>query len=56
MKNAFVESEFKAIKTEEEYEETLRRITEMVDAEPGSPEGDVLELLTMLIEAYEARN
>lgn len=43
-----------AIKTEAEYEAVLERITTMIEAEPGSPEGDELELLAMLVEAYEA--
>jgi antitoxin component HigA of HigAB toxin-antitoxin module len=46
---------FDAIKTEDEYLAALDRITELVDAEPDCPEGNELELLGMLIEAYEAR-
>ena len=44
-----------AIKTEEEYLAALDRITELCDAEPDCPEGNELELLGMLVEAYEAR-
>ena len=44
-----------AIKTEEQYLAALDRITELVDAEPDCPEGNELELLAMLVEAYEAR-
>lgn len=44
-----------AIKTEEEYLAALGRIIELCDAEPDCPEGNELELLGMLVEAYEAR-
>lgn len=43
------------IKTEEQYLAALDRITELVDAEPDCPEGNELELLGMLVDAYEAR-
>jgi HTH-type transcriptional regulator/antitoxin HigA len=44
-----------AIRTEAEYLAALDRITELVDAEPDCPEGNELELLGMLVEAYEAQ-
>jgi HTH-type transcriptional regulator/antitoxin HigA len=44
----------KVIKTEEEYEATLERIDELMDAAPGTEEFDELELLAMLVDAYEA--
>ena len=44
----------KIIKTEEEYENTLERIDTLMDATPGAPEGDELELLATLVELYEA--
>ena len=43
----------KIIKTEEEYEGTLERIDELMDAVPDTPEGDELELLVTLVELYE---
>lgn len=43
----------KLIKNEKEYNETLERIEEIQDAVPGTPEGDELELLALLIEKYE---
>ncbi len=43
----------KVIKTEEEYEATLERIEALMDATPGTPEGDELELLVTLVELYE---
>lgn len=45
----------KVIKTEEEYEATLERIEELMDAEPGTEEFDELELLAMLVDSYEAQ-
>lgn len=46
----------KIIKTEEEYDLALERIEGIMDAEPGTPEGDELELLALLIEKYEEEN
>jgi HTH-type transcriptional regulator/antitoxin HigA len=43
----------KLIKEEQEYIETLKRIEQIQDAEPGTPEGDELELLALLVENYE---
>ncbi|MDA0342059.1 MAG: transcriptional regulator [Proteobacteria bacterium] len=44
-----------AIKNDAEHQVALERITELVDAEPDCPEGNELELLVMLVEAYETR-
>ncbi len=43
------------IRTEEEYRETLRRIETLMQAEAGTPEGDQLDVLTTLVEAYERK-
>ncbi len=43
----------KLIKTEAEYNEALKRIDELFDAEQGTPEADELELLVALVELYE---
>ncbi len=43
----------KLIKTPEEHEKVLKRIEELFDAEPNTPEGDELELLVTLLELYE---
>ena len=43
----------KVIKTEEDYETALSRVEELMDAAPGTEEGDELELLVTLIEIYE---
>jgi HTH-type transcriptional regulator / antitoxin HigA len=43
----------KVIKTEEDYEKALQRLDIIFDAKKGSPEGDELELLSLLIDKYE---
>ena len=45
--------EYRIIKTEEEYNRLLSRIEQIMDAEPGTPEGDELELVSLLVEKYE---
>lgn len=43
------------IRTEQDHERALRQVAERMDRppEPGSPEGDRLEILLTLIQAYE---
>lgn len=43
----------KPIKTEQDYNEALERLEIIFDAPKGSPEGDELEILGILIENYE---
>jgi HTH-type transcriptional regulator/antitoxin HigA len=45
----------KPIKTEQDYNDALNRLELIFDAEHGSPEGDELEILGILIENYEAQ-
>jgi HTH-type transcriptional regulator/antitoxin HigA len=45
----------KVIKTTEEHDQALARIEELFSAKPGTPEGDELELLVLLVETYEAK-
>lgn len=45
--------EIRPIKTEADYEAALVEIERLFEAEPGTPEGDRLEILTTLVEAYE---
>ena len=45
--------EIRPIKTEADYEAALAEIEELFEAEPGTPEGDRLEVLTTLVEAFE---
>ena len=44
------------IKSERDYERALSRIEQLMDAKPGMKNGDELDILTMLVEAYEAKN
>ena len=44
----------KPLKTETDYEEALSRINELMDATPDSKEGDELDVLSVLVENYEA--
>lgn len=44
---------FKIIKSEAEYEKVLARIEEIMDAPQGTPQGEELELLSLLVEKYE---
>lgn len=46
----------KPIRTEADYEAALVRIETLMDAEPGSPEGEELDVLTDLVELYEAKH
>jgi len=43
----------KAIKNNVDYEATLRRIEKIMDAEFGTSEGDELDILSTLVDAYE---
>jgi HTH-type transcriptional regulator / antitoxin HigA len=46
----------KPIRTEAEYQAALQEIDLLFDAAPSTPEEDRLELLTILVEAYEAEH
>jgi len=43
----------KPIKTEDDYQEALKRLEEIFDSKPNSKEGDELEILGMLVDNYE---
>ncbi|AOW10729.1 helix-turn-helix domain-containing protein [Flavobacterium gilvum] len=45
--------EIKPIKTEKDYNQALERLEIIFDAKKGSPEGDELEVLGILIDQYE---
>ena len=44
------------IRTEADYEAALSQVEALMDAQFGTPEGDHLDVLVTLIEAYEARH
>lgn len=43
------------IKSENDYDAALERIDALMDAELDTPEGDELDILVTLVEAYEAK-
>ena len=44
------------VTTGTDYDAALAEIDRLMDAEPGTPEGDRLDILATLVEAYEARH
>ena len=48
--------EIKAIRTESDYNAALARIETLMDAEPGTHEGDELDVLADLVEHYEEKH
>lgn len=48
--------EVKPIRTESEYATALQRIDLLMDAEPGTPQGDELDVLVTLVESYEKKH
>jgi HTH-type transcriptional regulator/antitoxin HigA len=51
-----MESTIRPIHNESEYDAALAEAARLVEAAPGSAEGDRLDVLATLIEAYEARH
>ena len=48
--------DIKPIRTRKDYEATLKAIERLMGARRGSPEGDRLDVLATLVEAYETRH
>lgn len=48
--------DIRPIRTEADYQAALVEIERLFSAEPNTPEGDRLEVLVTLVEAYEARH
>lgn len=48
--------EIRPIKTDADYQAALEEIERLFDAAPDTPEGDRLEVLTTLVEAYEDKH
>ncbi len=48
--------DIKPIKTPEDYRATLREIESLMGAEADSPEGERLDILVTLVEAYERQH
>ena len=48
--------EIQPIKTERDYDAALADVEALWGAQPDTPEGDKLDVLITLVEAYEARH
>ena len=48
--------EIKPIKTNEDYQAALKEVENLMMAEPDTPEGEKLDVMVTLIEAYEAKH
>lgn len=46
----------KPIKTKKDYENALKRIDTLFNAKPNTPDGDLLDILVTLVEAYEQKH
>lgn len=46
----------KPIKTKKDCEEALKRVEMLFDAKPDTADGDLLEVLVTLVEAYEQKH
>jgi len=46
----------KPIKTKKDYEAALKKIDGLFDTTPNIPEGDMLDVLVTLVEAYEEKH
>ena len=48
--------EIKLIKTEQDYNDAIQRVESLWGAKKNSPEGDELDLLCTIVEAYEMKH
>ena len=48
--------EIKPIHSETDYQAALKEIEKLMEFQPGTPEGDRLDVLVTLVEAYEAKH
>lgn len=49
-------SDIRAIRNKADHEAALTRIDALMNAKPGTPEGDELDVLVDLVELYEAKH
>jgi len=47
--------DIRPIKTNEDYELALARLSDLTDARRGTPQGDELDILATLVDAYESQ-
>src|SRR5882724_8863548 len=48
--------QIRPIRSERDHERAVARISELMSARPGTPEGDELDVLATLVDAYEAKH
>lgn len=48
--------QIRPIRTERDHERAVARISESMSARPGTPEGDELDVLATLVDAYETKH
>ena len=48
--------DIKPIRTKKDYEAALKAIERLMSAKRHSPEGDLLDVLVTLVEAYESKH
>jgi HTH-type transcriptional regulator/antitoxin HigA len=48
--------QLRPVRTEADYQAALSEIDDLIDADPGTESGDRLEVLSLLVEAYEQEN
>jgi antitoxin component HigA of HigAB toxin-antitoxin module len=46
----------KPIRSKADYEAALKEIDNLLESQPGTPEGDRFDVLVALVETYEAKN
>ena len=48
--------EIRPIRSEADYQAALKEIEKLIDSQAGTPEGDRMDVLATLVEAYEAKH
>jgi len=48
--------DIKPIRSEDDYQAALKEIDKLIVSQPGTPDGDRMDVLATLVEAYEARH
>lgn len=48
--------DIKPIRSEADYQAMMHEIDNLIEAQPGTPEGDQLDVLVTLVEAYESKH
>jgi len=48
--------EIKPIRSEADYQAALKEIERLFESQPGTPDGDRMDVMVTLVEAYEARH